>query len=236
MAATLLAAYRGSMALVTFKNLCIDANDVSAISGFWSQSLHLPVEPLDDGEALLRGIDESRTVWINRVPEPREVKNRVHLDLWAASLEPFAGLEQVSGDELPWTTFTDPEGNQFCVFVDADRAPGLKDVEVDSVDHAAIAAWWADVWGGTLQHDLEHDYSYIDDIPGAPVEAFDFAPVPEAKTVKNRFHWDVTLLDGATVDDLVAVGATVLAAPNSRDRWTVMADPEGNEFCVFALE
>lgn len=225
------------MPLVRFKDLCIDANDVPAMQGFWASSLHLDSEFFaDDGSAVLRGDRREQTIWINLVREAQEVKNRVHLDLWAPSLEPFVGLEQVSGDDLPWTTFADPEGNQFCVFVDADRAPGLKDVEVDAADHVAIAAWWADVWGGTLQHDLDHDYSYIDDIPGAPVEAFDFAPVPEPKTVKNRLHWDVTLLDGVTVDDLVAAGAAVLAAPNSTDRWTVMADPEGNEFCVFAPE
>ncbi len=228
---------RGDMPLVRFKDLCIDANDVPAIQGFWASALHLDSELFaDDGSAVLRGEQPHQTIWINVVPEAREVKNRVHLDLWATSLDAFAGLTQVWGDRLPWTTFADPEGNQFCVFVDADRSPGLKDVEVDSVDHAAIAAWWTDVWGGTLQHDLDDDYSYIEDVPGAPFLAIDFAPVPEPKTVKNRLHWDVTLLDGATVDDLVVAGASVLAAPTSEDRWTVMADPEGNEFCVFAAE
>ncbi|MFI5426219.1 VOC family protein [Aeromicrobium sp. UC242_57] len=77
------------------------------------------------------------------------------------------------------------------------------------------------------------DYTYLDDIPGAPVESFDFCTVPEPKTVKNRLHWDVTLEPGAAVGDLVSVGATVLAEPTEDDQWTVMADPEGNEFCVF---
>jgi hypothetical protein len=117
------------------------------------------------------------------------------------------------------------------VFVRDKRPPGLKDVVVDSVDHQAVGAWWADVWGGTLGHD--EGYTYLDDIPGAPVKSFDFVPVPEPKTVKNRIHWDVVLEPGATVDDLVAKGATVLAAPTDDTRWTVMADPEGNEFCVF---
>lgn len=59
-----------------------------------------------------------------------------------------------------------------------------------------------------------------------------FTPVPEPKTVKNRVHWDV-LLDDATVDDLVAAGATVLRRPDDEIDWTVLADPEGNEFCAF---
>jgi hypothetical protein len=221
------------MALVTFKDLCLDANDVSALAGFWSRVLHLDAEILpEDGGGVLRGAARTQTVWINPVPEAREVKSRVHLDVVAPSLEQFAGLTRLTAEgEFPWTTFADPEGNEFCVFVGDRRAPGLKDVVVDAADHAAIAEWWLDVWGGTLG---EGDgYTYLDDVPGAPVESFDFVPVPEPKTVKNRIHWDVTLTEGATVDDLVARGAVVLAPPSDTERWTVMADPEGNEFCVF---
>jgi len=82
----------------------------------------------------------------------------------------------------------------------------------------------------------DHGYSPLEDIPGLPTEGFDFVPVPEPKTVKNRIHWDVTLRDGATVDDLIAVGATVLLPAGDDRKWTVMADPEGNEFCVFPQE
>ena len=53
-----------------------------------------------------------------------------------------------------------------------------------------------------------------------------FAPVPEPKTVKNRLHWDVY----GDVGELEAHGARTLW---EMPRWTVMADPEGNEFCVF---
>jgi hypothetical protein len=53
-----------------------------------------------------------------------------------------------------------------------------------------------------------------------------FHAVPEPKTVKNRVHWDVL----GEVADFEAAGATVL---DVRPRWTVMADIEGNEFCVF---
>ena len=198
------------MALVTFKDLCIDANDVPVIEGFWSRALHLP----GDGSGVLRGDDPSQTVWINEVPETKTVKNRVHLDLNATALDDFAGLPQLSetGD-FPWTVFADPEGNEFCVFNTHDRPEGLKDMCVDSADAAAISAWWADVWGGTREHATEDDYWYIDGVPGAPVESVDFVAVPEPKTVKNRIHWDVTLAEGVTVDDLVKAGASVLAPP-----------------------
>ena len=50
--------------------------------------------------------------------------------------------------------------------------------------------------------------------------------MPEPKTVKNRVHWDVF----GHVEDFEAAGARVLW---TQPRWTTMADPEGNEFCVF---
>lgn len=226
------------MPLVTFKDLCLDVNDIAVARDFWAPTLGLTVKELDasdpDGIALV-GPYPQHTIWPCVVPEPHTVKNRVHLDVVAASLEPFEHLKRLSEPgEFPWTVFADPEGNEFCVFVvDNPGELRLKDVVVDASDPEAIALWWQSVWGGDLGSKEENDWYWIDNIPGAPVESFDFVPVPEPKTVKNRVHWDVTLADG-TVNDLVAAGATVLREPDDEIRWTVMADPEGNEFCVFA--
>lgn len=222
------------MPLVTFKDLCIDANDIPAMQGFWAGVLGLEGEFFDDdGSAVLRGERSTQTVWLNPVPEAREVKNRVHLDVVAPSLDAFAGCRRLTEiGQFNWTTFADPEGNEFCVFVREGVTPGLKDVVVDSAEPVQIGTWWAEVWGGTLGED--DGYTYLDDIPGAPVESFDFVTVPEPKVVKNRLHWDVTLEPGVAVNDLLAVGATVLSEPTQDEPWTVMADPEGNEFCVFA--
>lgn len=223
------------MPLVTYKDLCIDALDVPAVEGFWANTLGLRGEILADGDSVLKGEESSQAIWVNLVPEPKTVKHRVHLDVWAPSLEPFVVLQQLSGDgEFAWTVFADPEDGEFCVFVRDDPLPyRLKAVGVDAVNPTAVAAWWADVWDGTLVHD-EAGYSYIENIPGAPMESFDFVPVPEPKTVKNRLHWDVTLGDGVTISDLTDAGATVLRAQDDEIAWTVMADPEGNEFCAFA--
>jgi hypothetical protein len=54
-----------------------------------------------------------------------------------------------------------------------------------------------------------------------------FVPVSEPKPGKNRIHWDVTT---PSVAALVLAGASILA---KQPRWTVLADPEGNEFCAF---
>ncbi len=64
-----------------------------------------------------------------------------------------------------------------------------------------------------------------------------FIPVPEPKTVKNRIHLDVQPIDltrDQEVERLKALGATVVEDRRNDDAtgWVVMADPEGNEFCV----
>ncbi|MCZ4513160.1 VOC family protein, partial [Streptomyces sp. ActVer] len=63
-----------------------------------------------------------------------------------------------------------------------------------------------------------------------------FIQVPEGKTVKNRLHLDVSPIDGSTQDEvsrLLGPGATKTDVGQGPGRnWVVMADPEGNEFCV----
>jgi hypothetical protein len=61
-----------------------------------------------------------------------------------------------------------------------------------------------------------------------------FVPVPEGKTVKNRIHIDVSPIDSQEeeVERLLKLGATKADIGQGDVRWTVMRDPEGNEFCV----
>lgn len=64
-----------------------------------------------------------------------------------------------------------------------------------------------------------------------------FIPVPESKSVKNRLHLDVVPTDRTRdeeVDRLLGLGATQVADHREPDGsgWVVLADPEGNEFCV----
>jgi hypothetical protein len=62
-----------------------------------------------------------------------------------------------------------------------------------------------------------------------------FARVPEPKTVKNRLHLDVSPVDRGRdeeVDRLLALGARRVDIGQGEQGWVVLADPEGNEFCV----
>ena len=63
-------------------------------------------------------------------------------------------------------------------------------------------------------------------------EAASALRLAEAKSVKNRMHWDVDLTAPGP-DALVAAGARVLREPDEEIFWWVLADPEGSEFCAF---
>jgi predicted enzyme related to lactoylglutathione lyase len=228
--------------LATYKDLCIDANDPTLLALFWGAVLGLRVERLADGDAVLRGDEPTDTIWVNRVPEPKTVKHRVHLDLDAASLDPIVALGATvvlpaSESGFAWTVMADPEGGEFCVFVRDGGVPAspparLYELEVDTADaesSQALAGWWAEVLGGRSVDD-GRGFWWVEDIPGFPFDSMDIVPVPEPKTVKNRIHWDVTSGD---LPGLVDRGAVVLAEPTEATPWHVCADPQGNEFCVF---
>jgi hypothetical protein len=221
------------MALARYKDLCIDVADARVEGAFWATMLGWGFEPHDDGDGHLRDSDGRIQVWLNQVPEPKTVKNRVHLDVRAESVGlAIACGARVLYKETRWTTMADPDGQEFCVFVRegpiGNRAYELGWDTASGAQHD-LAAWWAEVVGGRV---VDADgFSSVEEIPQCPWESFDFAGVPEPKTVKNRVHLDVTTDD---LDDLVAHGATVLRAKGDGGlAWTVLADPDGNEFCAF---
>ena len=217
-----------------FKDLCVDAVDVSRMARFWGEVLGLEPEPRE-GPVPLRGPSPAHTLWVNPVPEPVTVKQRVHLDVHAASVEDVLalGATPVDLESFRWRVLRDPEGGELCVF-EREQVPAyrLYEVGVDAADPRRIATWWADMLGAEAEHDEEHGWSSIV-VPGAPFECLVFAPVPEPKTVKNRLHWDVTTPDVAL---LTSSGARLLRAPDDDIDWHVLADPEGNEFCAFGAE
>ena len=123
----------------------------------------------------------------------------------------------------------DPEGGEFCAFL-RDEPPDdrLGGLVVDSADPRAQAEWWGRVYGTAVT--ANDGWFSLEGVPGMPIRTMDFDPVPEPKSVKNRVHWDVTAPD---VAPLVEAGATVLRKRDDEIRWHVLADPQGNEFCVF---
>lgn len=225
------------MALASFKDLCIDVSDLERMSAFWSRALGLDLHRYDTEDVALHGPTPQHRVWINSVPEERTVKQRVHLDMNATTVAEYEdmGANKLPGwDALPWTVMADPEGGELCVFVrEQVSAYRLYEIVVDSSDPRRIATWWGDVLGANVGVEDGHGAAYVDNIPGAPFESIVFPGVSEPKTVKNRIHWDIQVDGAAALEDLKGDGATVLRSRNEEIGWTVMADPEGNEFCVF---
>lgn len=227
------------MTVARYKDLCIDTNSEERLGRFWARALGLEFHADGDGGNLGSAAQPERKVWMNRVQEPRTAKHRVHLDVHAASIEELvefgATVVEPASDhpDRGWTVMADPEGGEFCAFVrEVDALPSyrLYEIGVDAVDARLIATWWADVLGAHLGGDEDKGWWWLDDVPGMPFEGWSFVPVPEPKTVKNRIHWDVTVV---SLDLLVGAGATVIRPPDDEISWTVCADPEGNEFCAF---
>jgi Glyoxalase-like domain len=215
--------------IASWKDLCIDAVDPVLIGRFWAGLLGRDLTQHDDGLVELTGRTDGHRVWINPVPEPVTVKQRMHLDVHVASTDDALALGATLLDtsQPRWDVLRDPEGGELCTFP-REQVPDerLYEIIIDAHDWAAQARWWAEVLGGKV----DADGNGVEEIPGAPFEYLAFVPVPEAKTVKNRIHWDVDVSD---VRLLVEHGATVLREPDGDIRWTVLADPEGNEFCAF---
>jgi hypothetical protein len=122
----------------------------------------------------------------------------------------------------------------------------LHDIVFDCRHPASLARFWAGVLDGysvapydeaELErlraqgiNDPEEDPTVLVEATGTPGPRLFFQLVPEAKTVKNRVHLDLRADDHDTeLARLVALGATVIS---TFDRWSVLTDPEGNEFCL----
>jgi hypothetical protein len=220
--------------LATYKDLCIDAVDARRLGEFWAGVLDLELEPLEDGDVRLTGPTPQHTIWVNTVPEAPTVKQRVHLDVNARSADDVValGATPLDLDSFKWKVLRDPEGGELCVFErdDGDVDRRLYEVVVDCHDAPSQATWWAEVLQAKVGHHDQGEYSWVEEIPFAPFRYLVFVPVPEDKTVKNRIHID---LEAGDIPDIVSRGATRLREPDDEIRWTVMADPEGNEFCAF---
>ena len=221
------------MTIARFKDLCVDVGSPSEMAAFWGRVIGLTA-PADNPNVLVGDVPE-KTVWMCKVPEPKTVKNRVHLDVVTGAVEDLerlgAAVHTPASEEQQWTVMTDPEGGEFCGFVrDTVPAYRLMELIVDSADPEAQARWWAGVVGGDVNSRAGRPYHWLENVPGMPFKYWVFVPVPEPKTVKNRVHWDVT---APALQPVLDAGATLLRPKDDEIGWHVCADPEGNEFCVF---
>jgi len=102
---------------------------------------------------------------------------------------------------------------------------------VDARDPESLGRWWQQALRWVIVNDAPDEF----EIRPAPEQlpGLLFVPVPESKIVKNRLHLDFRPDDQELeVNRLLALGATRVDVGQGEQPWVVMADPEGNEFCV----
>jgi predicted enzyme related to lactoylglutathione lyase len=105
-------------------------------------------------------------------------------------------------------------------------------VTFDCADPRRLARFWSAATGYPIAQQDEAMATLAPEEPGRPKLLF--MRVPEPRTVKNRLHLDVGVDDiDAEAARLIALGATRGATHREQGFvWAVMADPEGNEFCI----
>ncbi|MFE3323358.1 VOC family protein [Streptomyces sp. NPDC059176] len=105
-----------------------------------------------------------------------------------------------------------------------------KMITVDCAEPRKLAQWWAEALDAQIAQDFGGEFVIV----GAEPLVLGFQQVPEPRPAKNRVHVDFHTEDRhAEVDRLVALGARVLGEHSAGPlTWTVLQDPEGNEFCV----
>jgi hypothetical protein len=243
-------------------HLVVDAAEPARLARFWAGALGWVVaaEEPDEVDVWPPGFSypdpSALPLVFVPVPEPKTVKNRVHLDLatesaahQAAEVERLLALGAVPADigqrDVPWTVLADPEGNEFCVL---DPRPEYQDtgpvaaVVADCADPAAVAGFWALATGwapaGTVLSNGGPDKGVSLRSPERSGPYLELLPSADPKVVKNRMHLDVAPYQdedhAAAVRTLTAAGAVTLDIGQGDVPWTVLADPEGSEFCVLS--
>mgnify|MGYP002400643395 CR=1 FL=1 len=237
-------------------HLVLDANDPLRLARFWAGALGWEVadETAEEVDVWPAGFrypsPEALPLVFVPVPEPKTGQNRVHLDLASASAEHQAELVRrvrdlgatpadVGQGDVPWVVLADPEGNEFCVLeprdVYRDTGP-VAAVIVDCTDPQGLTPFWAAAAGFTPRG-WDGFLSQLRS-PGDTGPYLELLHNPREKLVKDRMHLDVAPQSGddhaAEVARLRQAGATDADVGQGEVSWVVLADPEGNEFCVLS--
>ena len=233
---------------VHLHELCFDANDPTGLASFWAGLLGWErVDERDEGFVLLPDDDTGFRLRFFPSQDPKVVPNQIHFDL-TSNLEDQQqvvaralglGARHIDVGQLPeeeHVVLADPEGNEFCVieagnnfladcgFIGALSCDGSQEV----------GYFWSKALGWPLVWDQDQETA-IRSPHGGPKITWGGPPV-NPKAPKNRLHLDLAPpADGdqqAEVERLISLGARRIDIGQGDVSWVVMADPDGNEFCV----
>jgi catechol 2,3-dioxygenase-like lactoylglutathione lyase family enzyme len=226
--------------------LCFDANDPHLLARFWAGLLDRQIA--DDGLTLLPRDDTGFSIQFRGTQDQKAGANRMHLHLTSTSLDDqrstVARALELGGRHLDigqrpeegHVVLADPEGNELCVI-----EPGNKFLadcgflgELACEGSQEVGYFWRDALGWPLVWDQDQETAIQSPRGGAKI-AWGGPPVAP-KTGKNRLHLHLAppahADQQAEVDRLVSLGATRVDIGQGDVDWVVMADPDGNEFCV----
>ncbi len=233
-------------------NLVIDAARPEVLADFWAALLGWHVAVEEPGEVDVRAPENDGwdldLVFVP-VPEPKEVKNRIHLDLAsttrahqdelvARALELGGRRADLGQGDVPWVVLADPEGNEFCVLEPRERYAGsgaVASIVVDAHAPGPLAEFWAGITGWPVQA-RDGDALVGLCAPSGRGPWLEFLRNDDVKRVKNRVHLDIAppadTEHAAAVTQVIAAGAAPADLGGPSLPWRVLTDPEGNEFCV----
>jgi catechol 2,3-dioxygenase-like lactoylglutathione lyase family enzyme len=227
-------------------SLCIDANDPPMLARFWVELLGWRLA--GDGTMLLPAADPAFPIRFVETTVQKSAQNRMHFDLASTSLADQQrtvtrardlGARHVDVGQRPeegHVVLADLEGNEFCVIEPGNQFVAGCGVLATLVCDGSqpVGHFWSEALGWPLVWDQQQE-TVIQSPLGGPKIAWGGPPLrPREGT--NRWHFHLAP-DGvgvqAEVERLVSLGATNQGNAVRGTRM-LMADPDGNEFCVLA--
>jgi catechol 2,3-dioxygenase-like lactoylglutathione lyase family enzyme len=231
--------------------LAFDANDPARLAPFWAGVLGRElIEEPDGGVVLLPDSDTGFRIEFYPTQDPKTHPNQMHFDLASQSLEEQEAtvaralalggrhLDIGQGPDAEHAVLADPEDNEFCVIPAGNRfldGCGLLGA-LSSDGSQEVGYFWSEALGWPLVWDQDQETAIQSPQGGTKISWG--GPPFRAKTGKNRLHFDLAPpADGdqqAEVRRLESLGAERIDIGQGEVTWVVMADPDGNEFCVLS--
>jgi len=231
---------------VTLHTLSIDAHDPAGLARFWAGVLGRRTDP-DDDLVLLPDDDPGFRIRFRPSEAPKTGPNQIHFDLTSTSLEDQQrtvdkalelGGRHIDIGQLPeeeHVVLADPEGNEFCVVEPGNNfLAGCPVIGALSSDGTQAAGYfWSTALDWPLVWDKDEETAIRSPRGGSKIS---WGGPPVNPKRGNRLHLDLAPTPGADqmaeVERLVSLGATRIDIGQGDVDRVVMADPDGNEFCV----